>query len=302
MSSAYDNAPVWAADALRYSPASHTLSVDACTIHYLSWNAQEREKPGLLLVHGFCAHAHWWDFVAPALLKHYRVYAMDLSGMGDSGHREQYRIQTYCREITAVIRDADIGPATVVGHSFGGLMTIQALYRYPEYFRAAIIVDSRINFPQTGKPTPRPRGSGEQRPKRIYPDLAQAMARFRLIPEENKADPAVFQHVARLSLKPQSEGWAWKFDDRITHSLDYTEISEAEMLRDIRVPMAFIYGEYSTVVPREIADKTAACMDSKRPALCVADAYHHVLLDQPLALRSSLLTLIPELHETMPRG
>lgn len=296
MSLASDTAPAWVADALSHSPASHEISVDACPIHYLSWNADDRAKPGILLVHGFCAHAHWWDFVAPALLDHYRVFAIDLSGMGDSGHREQYQISTYCREIAAVIDAADIVPATVVAHSFGGLMSIQAIYRYPEKVRAAIIIDSRINFPKTGDESPPSRGASEQRPKRIYPDFAQAQARFRLIPQENCAEPAVFDHVGRLSLRPESEGWVWKFDDRITFTLDYTEISEAEMLRKISCPTAFIYGEHSVVAPRDIADKTAAYMNRGRPALCIAGAHHHVLLDQPLALRELLNKLIPELH------
>lgn len=296
MSQTSDNAPAWVADALLHSPASHTVVVDGCPIHYLSWNESERAKPGVLLVHGFCAHAHWWDFVAPALLDHYRVFAMDLGGMGDSGHREQYRINTYSREIAAVIDAAEIGPATIVGHSFGGLMSIQAIYRYPEKVRAAVIVDSRINFPQASQPSPPSRGAQEQRPKRIYANLDQAMARFRLIPEANCADAAVFEYVGRLSLKPESEGWVWKFDDRITATLDYTEISEAEMLRKITCPTAFIYGEHSVVTPKDIAEKTVSYMNQGRPALSVADAHHHVLLDNPLALRELLKTLIPELH------
>jgi pimeloyl-ACP methyl ester carboxylesterase len=292
-----DNAPAWVAGALQHSATSHHVSVDGCAIHYLSWNADERDKPGLLLVHGFCAHAHWWDFVAPALLDQYRVFAIDLGGMGDSGHRQNYRINTYSREIAAVIDAAGIAPATVVAHSFGGLMTIQAAYRYPEKLRAAVIVDSRISFPKTGgDTTPASRGASEQRPKRIYPDFDQALARFRLIPQEHCADAAVFEHVGRLSLRPESEGWVWKFDDRITFTLDHTEISEAEMLRKISVPMAFIYGEHSVVAPKDIADKTVAYMSQARPALCVTKAYHHVLLDNPLALRAMLLELIPELH------
>lgn len=296
MSFVPENAPAWVADALLHRPTSHTVAVDGCPIHYLSWNESERHKPGLLLIHGFCAHAHWWDFVAPALLEQYRVFAMDLSGMGDSGYRERYRINGYCREIAAVIDAADIGPATVVGHSFGGLMMIQAMYRYSDKVRAAVIVDSRVNFPQTGKPTPRFGGTQEQRPKRIYAELSQAMARFRLIPEANCTDPTVFDYVARLSLKPESEGWAWKFDDRMTSTLDSTEISEAEMLRKITCPIAFIYGEHSIVAPKDIADKTVAYMNQGRPARCIADAHHHVLLDNPIALREMLKSLIPELH------
>ena len=58
-------------DALRYSPESRSVDVEGCAIHYLCWNPQAVDKPPLLLAHGFCAHAHWWDVTVPALLEHY---------------------------------------------------------------------------------------------------------------------------------------------------------------------------------------------------------------------------------------
>lgn len=302
MSASHNDAPAWIAGALACSPISHHVTVDACDIHYLSWNAGDRSKPALLLIHGFCAHARWWDFVAPALLDDYRVYALDLSGMGDSGHREHYANETYWREIVAVIDHAELAPVTLVAHSFGGLMAIHCTYRYPDKVRAAVIIDSRINFPQTGAGTGQPneRGATELRPKRIYPELEPALARFRLIPEQHCAHPAVFDHVARLSLLQKNEGWCWKFDDRITLTLQPPEVSEAELLRKITCPVAFIHGEHSVVAPRDIAEKTVSYMNQGRPALCVADAHHHVLLDNPLALREMLLKLLPELHAQAP--
>jgi len=58
--------------------------VESAASALLRW--AQAGKPGLLLVHGGFAHAHWWDF--PSLLfftDRYCVAAIDLSGMGDSG-------------------------------------------------------------------------------------------------------------------------------------------------------------------------------------------------------------------------
>ncbi len=58
-------------------------------LHYLEWPGPPGAPP-LLLLHGFLAHAHWWDFVAPSLAESYRVIAPDFSGMGDSEYRDDY--------------------------------------------------------------------------------------------------------------------------------------------------------------------------------------------------------------------
>ena len=64
------------ADAVR-SPES------GCRIRTLRWGA--RDRPGVVLVHGGAAHAHWWVSIAPHLARDYAVVALDLSGHGDSG-------------------------------------------------------------------------------------------------------------------------------------------------------------------------------------------------------------------------
>lgn len=285
--------PPWAQQALAVPGQSHHVTVDGARIHYLGWNLEETDKPGLLLVHGFGAHARWWDFIAPQLTDTYRVAAVDLSGMGDSEYRESYDQGQYAREISAVISAAGLGPALLVSHSFGGLMSIRCCYDFPEQVRAAVIVDSRINFPLSGDLGER--GAAVQRPKRVYPDYETARGRFRLIPEENSAPDFVFDHVARYSLREVEGGWAWKFDDRITATLPHPPLSEAEMLEAIDLPMALIYGEHSAVLPADVAAKTVSYMRNAPPPIQVDDAYHHVLLDQPQALTALLRELLPTL-------
>ena len=78
-------APRWFRDAINTPYDEDVVEVDGCPIHYLRWG--DRERPGLVLVHGGAAHAHWWSFVAPQLTNNYHVVALDLSGHGDSGRR-----------------------------------------------------------------------------------------------------------------------------------------------------------------------------------------------------------------------
>ena len=75
-------APEWFEWAVSRPRASHFADADGTRIHYASWNAGDTGKPGLLFLHGFLGHSHWWDFIAPFFTDRFRVYALDFSGMG----------------------------------------------------------------------------------------------------------------------------------------------------------------------------------------------------------------------------
>src|SRR5438876_691854 len=70
-------APEWFTRAVTHPRKDCEAEVAGCPIHYLRWG--DSGKPGLLLVHGSGAHAHWWDFIAPYFSEHYCVAAIDLS-------------------------------------------------------------------------------------------------------------------------------------------------------------------------------------------------------------------------------
>ena len=99
-------------------------------------------KPGLMLVHGHAAHAHWWDFIAPAFAGDFDVVAIDLSGAGDSDHRESYTAARFGEEIVSIIEAAELTSPTVVGHSFGGTLTRIAAHLSPDAMQSVVIVDS----------------------------------------------------------------------------------------------------------------------------------------------------------------
>ena len=88
-------------------PKSRIVDVDGCPIHYLIWGSPDAGSDGLLFIHGGGAHAHWWSFIAPFFAENRPVAAIDLSGMGDSGHRTgDYGSPVHIPEIAAVIDDA----------------------------------------------------------------------------------------------------------------------------------------------------------------------------------------------------
>ncbi|MCH2096937.1 MAG: alpha/beta fold hydrolase, partial [Pseudomonadales bacterium] len=140
-------APRWFKDTLEAPCEDRWVDVSGAKIHYLYF-ARDEALPGLVLVHGNGAHAHWWRFIAPFFLSQYRVAALDLSGMGDSDHRERYAPELFAEEVISVARDAGFGSdAIVVGHSFGGFVTIRTAIRYGDELTGVVLVDSPVRPP-----------------------------------------------------------------------------------------------------------------------------------------------------------
>jgi len=280
-------APAWFSQAVEQKPTSHYAKCDGFRVHYLAWNEQDRDKPAILLAHGYRAHAHWWDFIAPFFCADYRVFALDFCGMGDSDWRPTYTAETFVDELRAVIEHAGLAKATLIGHSYGGTRVLRACIRFPELIEQAIVVDSYVAFIDRDRPSiPRQYGGA------FYPDADSAIQRFRLLPEQPVHDWAR-AYIARHSLKETEHGWTWKFDPDLPYAI-FERDGEA-LLRAITVPLDLVCGEHSVVFDRERAlrvGQVLASLPNARGPVTLPDAYHHLMLDQPLALVSTLRALL----------
>ena len=143
--------PDWFRWAISQPGQSQLVTIAGCRIHYLLW-AREPARPGergLLFVHGGGAHSHWWSYIAPYFTRDFRVAAIDLSGMGDSAWRAHYTSEVRAEEIRTVIAAAQLGERPfVVGHSFGGFMTMKVASQSGDTLGGVVIVDSPIRSPE----------------------------------------------------------------------------------------------------------------------------------------------------------
>jgi pimeloyl-ACP methyl ester carboxylesterase len=81
--------------------------------------------PPLVLVHGTTADHTRWLPIIPHFEKEFTVYAVDRRGRGGSGDSEDYHLMKEADDIAAVIESID-EPAVLVGHSYGGLVSLEA--------------------------------------------------------------------------------------------------------------------------------------------------------------------------------
>jgi pimeloyl-ACP methyl ester carboxylesterase len=273
----------WFLDALARPGQSRWVDSLGARIHYLAWDEGAVDRPGLLLVHGMLAHAHWWDFVAPFFTDRFRVYALDLSGMGESGHRKHYPWAVFVNDMAAVIRREGISPAVVVAHSFGGSRLLDACAWKPEMIRHAVVMDSRYE-PATRTTSDRPVAHVPRATER------EAMDHYRLMPEQ-PCPPWIREHLARHSVKLTAAGWVWRFDPRLR--VEPLPPNNPEVLRAIEVPLDYVYGERSALVSAQRARDITSRLPHGRAPVVVAGAGHHLMLDRTLELVDTLNRLLP---------
>ena len=281
-----ESIPDWFWEAIDVEPVTKTVEVDECDVSYRHYEAIG--KPGILLIHGMNAHSRWWDFIAPQLLDRYQVAAMDLTGMGDSDYRYEYSSNIYADEILAVLDDAKFGTdSIVVAHSFGGYMAVRAANKAPDRFKALVIVDSGIRHPDD--PVPEQIWMSGARSK-IYPDKETALNRFRVQPPQPCDNEFLLQYIARNSLMPVDGGWTWKFDEDLLTSLTDAE-RKPEEFQALTTTLGVIFGADSELFSRRTLEYMQELIPEPFLIKEIANAQHHLFLDQPQAFVESLLEM-----------
>jgi len=293
--------PHWFEEALSTPRREAWLDSSGCPIHYFSWG--DPSNPGVLLLHGFLAHARCFAFIAPFLAKDYYVVAYDFSGMGDSGVREAYPDDVRLQELLDVAAGTGLFEGgrrpSIIAHSYGGSIGLLAMEQCHDKFSQLVICDLMTLRPERlmalGKESGPPGSRAPQRSNRVYPDYATAKGRFVLSPPQKVNEPCLFDYMAFHSLKEVEGGWSWKFHPSVfAQSTDHHQRLLAQAGRIARAPgsIVIVYGEQSALFDADSAEYVRECGGGHIPMIGIPDARHHLMLDQPVAFASVLKTLL----------
>jgi non-heme chloroperoxidase len=128
------------------SGKSHSVSFGANKIHYVTVGEGEHT---LVFVHCWAGNLGFWREQVPALADKARLVLIDLPGHGQSGKpRAAYNMDYFAGAVLAVMRDARVDQATLVGHSMGGPVIYRAYEQAPEKVAALVVVDGFLRRPQ----------------------------------------------------------------------------------------------------------------------------------------------------------
>ena len=117
------------------------LNIDGLKIHY----QQSGQGPDVVLIHAFTSNLSVWMFIniMATLGEHFRVTIYDLRGHGNSSAPPtNYTSADMAADLHALHERLGLGPAFLVGHSFGGVVAMHAALLHPEWVRGVILSDS----------------------------------------------------------------------------------------------------------------------------------------------------------------
>ena len=279
--------PEWFEKAIATPSEDRFVDVDGCSIHYQLWG--NPENPCIVFIHGFAAHSHWWDFIAPLVTEQgYCVAAMDFSGAGDSGHRDAYSRESFAQEVLGVAKDAGFDkPFYIVGHSFGGGITVKAASLFGEQIAGIILADSSVvKLPghESGRRT-----IGAL-PVQVYPDKETAIRRFRIIPPQPVVNDYIVNYIAANSSKPVEGGVVWKADPKLLAKFKSEDLTDD--LIGLKCQIGVLYGEQSNTFGDELREYIAYILPKDTPFKGISRAFHHLFLDNPLEFVDELTRML----------
>jgi pimeloyl-ACP methyl ester carboxylesterase len=120
---------------------SRNVVVNGLRFHMLEWG--EPDKPDILLLHGGNQTAHSWDLVSLVLAERFHIVAYDQRGHGDSEWPRDGEASTAAMAADAerVIDLMGLQRPIVIGHSMGGMVTMNLLLTHPGIARRVVLVD-----------------------------------------------------------------------------------------------------------------------------------------------------------------
>lgn len=237
----------------------------------------EKDKPAVVLVHGFAAEGIvTWQFQVGVLAKHYDVYVPDLLYFGGSTSPSTDRSPGFQAECLVVaLRKLGMERCTVVGFSYGGMVSFKMAESHPDLVRSLVVSGSVVAMTDSISETTLDRIGVKSSAELLLPESVKGLK-------------------ALLSIATHRKLW---FPDRI-HK-DYLKVmftnrkERAELLeglvvsnKDATVPVLpqkilLLWGENDNIFNIELAKAMKEQLGEKTMLQSINKAGHLVHLERP---------------------
>lgn len=255
-------------------PQDNWIDINGVKLHYLDWGNPSAQP--LVLLHGFCSYAHYWDPFAQSLRRDYHVIVPDLRGHGESDRAASYSIQDGAADLEELIKTLKLKTIILLGLSMGGLISICYAATYPSRISKLVIVDIGPEFAPAGI-------------AHIQRDLANEPEFFSSAEEAfqhlKKVQPfhsdAFLEHQVQHALKRGEDGrLRFKYDKALCRVELQSQLWLWDCLEKITCPTLVIRAADSDMLTPEIAQKMIARLPHGSLAE-VSHATHNIVGDNP---------------------
>ncbi|MGW0161846.1 alpha/beta hydrolase [Mycobacterium sp. NPDC003323] len=100
--------------------------------------------PQILAIHGLTGHGRRYQELADEHLAEFTVLAPDLIGHGRSSWAAPWTIEANVAALAALLDAEAAGPVLVVGHSFGGAVSLALAQARPDLVGALVLLDPAV--------------------------------------------------------------------------------------------------------------------------------------------------------------
>jgi pimeloyl-ACP methyl ester carboxylesterase len=248
----------------------------------IAWEADgPDDAPAVLLVMGLAWPAASWYRQVPALAERYRVIRLDNRGAGRTGDvpGAPYTVEMMAGDCLAVLDDAGIDAAHVVGISMGGLMAQELALTAPERVRSLCLMATHPGIAQAV----------------LNPDAMEVLQkRATMTPAEAAEASIPFNYGPSTTRDLIEEDWAVRFplaasnEGYLAQAMGTAQWSGFDRLPDIRTPTLVMHGEIDRLVPPDNGEILAQRIPGAEHAV-VPGANHVLTTDAPEQVNKLLL-------------
>ncbi len=258
-------------------PQDKLVMLNGLRFHYRDWG--HTDAPPLVLLHGYSSHARSWDTFARALAPHFRIYALDQRGHGETGWTDDYSSARMIEDVAAFVRALRLDTFDLLGLSMGGRNAYGYAAQHQAKLRRLVIVDIGPEVPAGG--SARIRRGALANDIFDTPEDAYAAARA-----GNAIAPEAELRARTLNgLMLLDDGrWTYRYDKALRDPARPRPQPDAAehwaLLAQIATPTLLVRGALSDVLDAEVAQRMTEVMP-RCTLVTVPDAGHSIPLDNP---------------------
>jgi len=201
------------------------------------------EGPALVFLHGFPLDHRMWEPVVAPLASQHRVLVLDLPGYGlAEGTPAPDSLHGFAEAVHRTLLRRAHGPAVIVGHSFGGYLTLELLREHPEQFAGLVLTNTR-----SAADTPEAREKRLATVRRLHDPSERfdvdGMVRVLLAPATLETAKPLVAHVTEIVATASSR----TIISTLRAIADRPDLTP--VLPTIRVPTLVVWGEEDHLIP-----------------------------------------------------
>ncbi|MCL5795301.1 MAG: alpha/beta hydrolase [Patescibacteria group bacterium] len=240
------------------------------------------KRPVLIFVHGVGGNLKAWEEERKYLRqKDFRTLALDLRGHGlsDRPHTvKDYSLNKFSKDIYRIVQKEKIINFILIGHCFGGMITINFHNLYPNLTRSYVLIDSAPKAPQVLKnfisnnPFLINLLNSRLHKRKSVSEQSVQLDYKKFIGTGDWNIKRIYNDITHTSFK----SWVFTFQN-------LARFNGVKILKNIKQPVLIINGEKDSIFQVEVAQKINHLVKNSRLHI-IPDANHVLIINNPKIL------------------